>query len=175
VIKLLSRGPVLFKHKRYGLEGEPFYVWKFRTMQQSVDPAEHRQHLTELMSGQQSLKKLPSRRLIPLGGWLRSSAIDELPQLVNILRGEMSLVGPRPDVVPLHEYEPWQRVRFRVLPGMTGLWQVSGKNNTTFDEMVRLDARYVEKCSLLFDLRIILLTLPAILAIILEELTSIQE
>jgi lipopolysaccharide/colanic/teichoic acid biosynthesis glycosyltransferase len=103
-------------------------------------------------------------RLIP-GGWLiRASGLDELPQIINVLRGEMSLIGPRPCVpYEFEKYLPWQRERFNAVPGLTGLWQVSGKNRTTFEEMIRLDIQYSRNVSLWMDLKIILLTVPALL------------
>ena len=162
-IKCSSRGPVFFRHKRYGHLGEPFYVWKFRTMHVETDPRDHRQHVENMMSGAGPMKKIDKHsRLIPLGTLLRCTAIDELPQLVNVLKGEMSLVGPRPDVLAIEHYETWQQSRFHVVPGMTGLWQVSGKNRTTFQEMMQLDVSYVERRSIWMDCKIILLTLPAI-------------
>jgi lipopolysaccharide/colanic/teichoic acid biosynthesis glycosyltransferase len=102
-------------------------------------------------------------RLIPLGASLRAIGLDELPQIINVLRGEMSLVGPRPCIPYEYElYEPWQQRRFDALPGLTGLWQVSGKNRTTFNQMIRLDIEYAERASLWLDLKIILKTLPAL-------------
>jgi lipopolysaccharide/colanic/teichoic acid biosynthesis glycosyltransferase len=102
-------------------------------------------------------------RLIPLGSLLRASGLDELPQLINVLRGEMSLVGPRPCIpYECEAYEAWHRQRFNALPGLTGLWQVSGKNRTTFDQMVRLDIEYSERQSLWLDVKIIAMTLPAV-------------
>ena len=132
VIKLVSRGPVLFRHKRYGYRGGPLYVWKFRSMHVNTDPDEHQQYVIDAVQKGAKLVKLDNdARIIPFGKWLRGTAIDEIPQLLNVLSGEMSLVGPRPDVVPVEEYEASQRVRFEVIPGLTGLWQVSGKNHTT--------------------------------------------
>ena len=169
-IKVGSRGPVLFRHKRYGHLGEPFYVWKFRTMLVSTDPHDHRQHVNNLMNGEGSLEKIDKdARLIPFGKWLRCTAIDELPQFYNVLKGEMSLVGPRPDVLAIEQYEPWQRSRFNVVPGLTGLWQVSGKNKTTFQEMMQLDVSYVQRRSIWMDIKIILLTLPAIVFYVVQE------
>jgi len=170
VIKLTSHGPVFFKHKRYGYLGKPFWVWKFRTMHIATDPEVHQQHVNELFARQRVLKKLDNPdQLIPFGKLLRSSAIDELPQLINIFKGEMSLVGPRPDVVPIEKYSPEHQTRFKVAPGLTGLWQVSGKNETTFEEMMQLDAEYVENRTLWLDLKILFLTVPAILKLIVTE------
>ena len=172
-IKLTSRGPVLFKQQRYGYLGEPFYVWKFRTMHVNADPQEHQRHVENLIQGEGSLTKLDNHsKLLPFGRLLRSTAIDELPQFINVLRGEMSLVGPRPDVVPIPKYEPWQQIRFNVVPGLTGLWQVSGKNHTTFNEMMQLDISYVERRSIWLDLKILLSTGFAIVKLVAEDLFS---
>jgi lipopolysaccharide/colanic/teichoic acid biosynthesis glycosyltransferase len=163
-IKFASRGPVFFMHKRYGYGGKPIHVWKFRSMHVNHNPQDHQQHVLNLKQGNDvQLKKMDTdSQLIFLGKWIRASAIDELPQLFNVIRGEMSLVGPRPDVIPREDYDEWQKVRFNVLPGLTGLWQVSGKNNTTFNEMNRLDAQYVQSRSLMLDSKIVAMTLPAI-------------
>ena len=128
-------------------------------MKVDTDQSRHLEYVRELCRSNQPLQKLDVRnQLIPGGALLRDLGIDELPQLVNVLFGDMSLVGPRPDVVPLHDYAPENRKRFRVLPGITGLWQVSGKNETTFEEMVRLDEDYVERQSVLLDLKILFST-----------------
>ena len=141
-----SSGPVLFRQRRVGYKGDLFTIFKFRTMHQNADVAPHRAHTQHLMRSAVPMTKLDSQRdarLIPLGALLRSTGLDELPQLINVLRGEMSLVGPRPCIPYEYElYEPWQRRRFDAVPGLTGLWQVSGKNRTTFKEMVALDIRY---------------------------------
>ena len=173
LIKFASRGPVFFKHQRYGFAGKPFWVWKFRTMQMTINPQAHQEHVKDLFEGQRVLKKLDDPgQLIPLGKLLRSSAIDELPQLINILKGEMSLVGPRPDVVPLDEYIAKHQVRFKVAPGMSGLWQISGKNDTTFNEMMQLDAQYVANRSFWLDVKILFLTGPTIIKLVVDELLS---
>lgn len=164
LIRLGSPGPILFKQQRIGIKGRPFTLWKFRTMKTSVDPRRHLAYVADMLGSETPARKLDSsRELVPLGRWLRLLCIDELPQLVNVLRGEMSLVGPRPDVVPYESYHAWQRRRFHVLPGLTGLWQVSGKNSTTFLEMIRLDIRYVERLSFWLDMRILLLTIPTVI------------
>jgi lipopolysaccharide/colanic/teichoic acid biosynthesis glycosyltransferase len=166
-IKIVSPGPVLFKQKRIGHMGRGFVCLKFRTMSVNADTAVHQQHLQQLMSSKQPMNKLDGlgdSRLIPGGLWLRACAVDELPQLINILRGEMSLVGPRPCVPYEHEmFQPRHRQRCETLPGLTGLWQVNGKNRTTFERMMELDLAYVAKKSLFLDLKIIGWTLPAIL------------
>ena len=163
VVRLVSPGPVIFKQQRVGRHGRPFMIWKFRTLHVGADSGRHEAYVADLVGSDQVLEKLNrTAELIPLGRWLRALCIDELPQLFNVLCGQMSLVGPRPDVLPYEAYHPWQRQRFEVLPGLTGLWQVSGKNRTTFTEMIRLDITYVEQCSLWLDLRVLLMTLPAI-------------
>lgn len=161
-----SRGPVLFRQKRVGYKGREFDCYKFRTMHENADTACHRGHTQHLMKSEVPMTKLDARndpRLIPLGAALRATGLDELPQLINILRGEMSLVGPRPCIPYEYElYEPWQRARFNAVPGMTGLWQVSGKNRTTFNQMICLDIEYARRSSLWLDLKIIWKTLPAL-------------
>jgi len=162
-IKCTSRGSVLFRQRRFGLAGRPFRIWKFRTMLVNVDQGVHGQYVRELMNGGQTMNKLcVPQGLIPGGALLRATGIDELPQLVNVLLGQMSLVGPRPDVIPLTEYQEHQRGRFDVLPGITGLWQVSGKNRTTFEQMIELDVQYARRCSPWLDLKILLRTIPAV-------------
>lgn len=139
-------------------------MWKFRTMKVETDEGEHARYVASLNGSGAKLKKLNlDARLIPCGGWLRASGLDELPQLINVLRGEMSLIGPRPDVLDVEDYHPSQRRRFDVVPGITGLWQVSGKNELTFEEMLELDAAYVERRSLRLDLVILLKTIPVVL------------
>ena len=167
-VKIFSPGPALFKQERIGHLGKRFRCLKFRTMSVNADTGVHQAHLAHLMTSNQPMKKLDGggdKRLIPAGVWLRALGLDELPQLINVLRGEMSLVGPRPCVA--YEYEmlqPHQRQRCGTLPGLTGLWQVNGKNRTTFEKMMELDLAYVESKSLALDLKIIACTLPAILS-----------
>ncbi|MEZ6072882.1 MAG: sugar transferase [Pirellulales bacterium] len=164
LIKCSSRGPVLFRQQRVGYLGRPFTIFKFRTMHVTVDTASHQQYVAQLVGGNETLAKLSNDAdFVFMGKLLRKAAIDELPQLLNVLRGEMSLVGPRPDVVQALDYPLEQRARFNVRPGLTGLWQVSGKNRTTYLEMIRFDVRYVQRMSLPFDLKILALTVPAIL------------
>jgi lipopolysaccharide/colanic/teichoic acid biosynthesis glycosyltransferase len=168
LIKVLSDGPVVFRQERIGHRGNPFICLKFRTMAVSSDPDVHRRHLEQVLGSPQPMTKLDMTgddRLIPLGWLLRATGLDELPQILNVLRGEMSLVGPRPCVPYEYErYQPWQKERFNALPGLTGLWQVSGKNHTTFDEMIRLDIEYSKNLSLWSDIGIMLRTLPALVA-----------
>src|SRR5260370_16181460 len=154
-IKLVSRGPILFKQQRIGYLGRRFPCLKFRTMVVDADTGIHAGHLNRLMSANCPMTKLDAAgdpRLIPGGRLLRSLGLDELPQLINVLRGEMSLVGPRPCLPYEYElYLPRHRQRCETLPGLTGLWQVSGKNETTFEEMIDLDIEYGEKQSLPLD------------------------
>ncbi|HZI31050.1 MAG TPA: sugar transferase, partial [Candidatus Binatia bacterium] len=134
----------------------------YRTMFCGSDSSTHQGHLTHLMQSDAPMTKMDSRgdsRIIPLGRLLRASGLDELPQLLNVLQGEMSLVGPRPCLpYEAEHYQPWQRARFDAVPGLTGLWQVSGKNRTTFSQMMQLDIRYAKTKSLWLDLKIIALT-----------------
>ena len=161
-----SGGPIFFRQRRVGYQGREFNCYKFRTMQVDAEVGTHRDHFRHLMGTEVPMTKLDARkdpRLVPLGSLLRVTGLDELPQLINVLRGEMSLVGPRPCIPYEYEaYLPWQRRRFDAVPGLTGLWQVSGKNRTTFNEMIQLDIAYSERMSLWLDLQIILRTLPAL-------------
>jgi len=165
---IASPGPVFFRQERVGYRGRRFYLYKFRTMHVSADTTTHQMHFAELVRSKQPMHKLDrggDSRLIP-GGWLlRASGLDELPQIINVLRGEMSLVGPRPCIpYEYSQYSPTQRQRFATAPGLTGLWQVSGKNRTTFDEMIQFDITYAQRRSLGLDLLIILRTPGAIWA-----------
>lgn len=166
IIKLGSPGPVLFRQKRVGYQGKEFVCFKFRTMVVNAETESHRRHTQELIRSQVRMVKLDERkdpRLVPLGSLLRSCGLDELPQLLNVLRGEMSLVGPRPCIrYECEAYEPWHWQRFEAVPGLTGLWQVSGKNRTTFQQMVELDIEYSRRLSLWLDLKIIFKTVPAL-------------
>jgi lipopolysaccharide/colanic/teichoic acid biosynthesis glycosyltransferase len=165
-VKGSSRGPVFFRQERIGHKGVHFTCLKFRSMKVNADAGVHESYFRGLMQSRTPMTKMDTkgdRRLIPLGAILRSTGLDELPQLINVLRGEMSLVGPRPCIPYEFEgYLPWQKERFDTLPGLTGLWQVSGKNNTTFEEMIRLDITYARDKSLWLDLSIILKTVPAL-------------
>jgi len=172
ITRLTSPGPVLFRQERVGFKGQRFVCFKFRTMKVSADTGVHQAHLSELMRSNKPMVKMDStrdKRLIP-GAWLlRASGLDELPQIINVLKGEMSLVGPRPCLpYEANEYLPWQRERFNAAPGLTGLWQVSGKNRTTFEEMIRLDIRYTQEKALGLDLWIISMTIPALVIQVLD-------
>jgi lipopolysaccharide/colanic/teichoic acid biosynthesis glycosyltransferase len=172
MIRLDSRGPAIFRQRRVGLNETEFMVNKFRTMTSGADSAPHRQYIAELVSGEgarqsdgkRSLFKLAvDDRVTRVGGFLRRTSFDELPQLWNVLRGDMSLVGPRP-VVPyeLEHYPPRSFKRFSVKPGLTGLWQVSGRNEKSYNEMIELDIEYVETRSLRLDLLILLKTIAVV-------------
>jgi lipopolysaccharide/colanic/teichoic acid biosynthesis glycosyltransferase len=168
LIKIVSPGPSLFRQERIGCRGKPFTIFKFRTMVVNADTGVHQGHLNRLMDSNAPMKKLDAAgdpRLIPCGLMLRSLGLDELPQIFNVIRGEMSLVGPRP-CVPYEyaNYTPQHRRRLEAVPGLTGLWQVNGKNRTTFQEMVDFDVSYSQNKSLLLDLKILFRTIPAIIS-----------
>jgi lipopolysaccharide/colanic/teichoic acid biosynthesis glycosyltransferase len=167
LIRIVSPGPILFKQERVGFLGRRFMCFKFRTMVVNADTAVHQGHLNHLMASDVPMVKMDAKgdpRVIRFGSILRSSGLDELPQLINVLFGDMSLVGPRPCLPYEYEkYLPWQRARFNAAPGLTGLWQVSGKNRTTFSEMIQLDIRYSQRKSLWLDLNIIFKTIPALI------------
>ena len=175
LIKLTSRGPVLFKQERIGQMMRPFVMLKFRTMEVNAASAIHQEFVTAFISGRQSEEKTdPDRvfkivkdpRVTSIGGFLRRTSIDELPQFWNVLRGDMSLVGPRPPLpYEVAQYKSWHMRRIAgAKPGVTGLWQVTGRSRTTFDEMVRLDLRYVKRRSLWTDLRILIDTPRAVIS-----------
>ncbi|MCP4697877.1 MAG: sugar transferase [Gammaproteobacteria bacterium] len=159
-IKAVSPGPVLFKQKRVGYLGRQFTIWKFRTMEADCDISKHKQYVSELLRKDKPMTKQDnSPHIIPFGNILRKSCVDELPQLVNVLRGEMSLVGPRPDVpYAVENYQPWHHARTDVFPGMTGLWQVNGKNRTTYNRMMSLDIAYTRQKSFWLDMEILVST-----------------
>jgi exopolysaccharide production protein ExoY len=167
VTKCVSPGPVFFRQERIGHRGRRFRIYKFRTMRVNADCAVHQDYFKDLINSNAPMVKLDNRgdaRLIPGAWFLRATGLDELPQIINVLRGEMSLVGPRPSIPAEYEqFTPWQRLRCDTPPGLTGLWQVSGKNRTTFEQMINLDVRYTREFSLWLDFKIILLTVPALL------------
>jgi lipopolysaccharide/colanic/teichoic acid biosynthesis glycosyltransferase len=175
-VKLTSRGPVLFRQKRIGEHGTPFTFLKFRSMFMNNNASEHQEYVRQLIAGQAQKKtasggaavfKLTNDpRITPVGSFLRRSSLDELPQLINVLRGEMSLVGPRPPVpYEVEAYALWHRRRLlEAKPGITGLWQVHGRSRVAFDDMVRLDLRYARDCSPLLDLKILLQTPKAVMS-----------
>ena len=175
-IKVTSPGPIIFKQTRFGKKGARFQFYKFRSMYWHVDDQIHREYVTNLIKG--DLKKInqgeenaplfkmkSDPRVTRVGKIIRKTSIDELPQFINVLNGEMSLVGPRPPLpYEVEKYEPWHLRRImEAKPGVTGLWQVGGRSRTSFDEMVRLDLRYVQNWSLWLDLKILLKTVRAVI------------
>jgi lipopolysaccharide/colanic/teichoic acid biosynthesis glycosyltransferase len=182
-IKLDSRGPVIFKQRRVlgdqslGDDQEPgertFEFFKFRTMVHRADQSLHQKYVENLINGNgkqceengQKLYKLTrDPRITQMGRWLRRTSLDELPQLLNILRGDMTFVGPRPAIpYEVKQYKPWHMYRLTVTQGLTGLWQVMGRNELSFDAMVQLDIEYVRRRSLALDIKILLATIPAVL------------
>ncbi len=177
VLKLTSKGPVIFEQERIGQLGKSFKFLKFRTMYTNNDPKIHRDYVQSFIAGKTEsdtkneaepvvYKITNDPRVTPIGRFLRRTSLDEFPQLWNVLRGEMSLVGPRPPVrYEFEVYDVWHRRRvLEVKPGLTGLWQVNGRSRTCFDDMVRLDLRYSQRWSLWLDLKILLATPLAIVA-----------
>lgn len=167
LVRLSSPGPIFYRQERVGFHGRRFMVFKFRSMTVNADTASHETHFEKLMGTNAPMTKLDAfgdSRILPYGKMLRATGLDELPQLFNIIRGEMSLVGPRPCTPKEFScYRPWQRERVNALPGLTGYWQVSGKNRTTFNEMIDMDIFYGKNMSLWLDLKIVLKTIPALI------------
>ena len=167
-IKLVSPGPVFFRQQRVGLHGKKFMMLKFRSMKPHAETDNHENHFDHLVQNNQPMTKLDvagDHRMISSGWILRATGLDELPQLFNVIRGNMSLVGPRPCTPrELANFQPAQLERFNATPGLTGYWQVNGKNKTTFNEMIDLDVFYARNLSLRLDLAIIRKTIPALLA-----------
>jgi lipopolysaccharide/colanic/teichoic acid biosynthesis glycosyltransferase len=178
VTRLASPGPIFYRQKRVGLGGRQFSIWKFRTMKVTAETQTHEHYFQELMRVDRPMTKLDAYgdpRLAPFGRFLRASGLDELPQIFNVLCGEMSLVGPRPCTPnEFAHYQPWQRERVNGLPGMTGYWQVNGKNKTTFNEMVVMDLFYLKNLSIMLDLKIMLKTCAVIAGQLFECRTVAQ-
>jgi len=164
LIKVVSPGPVFFKQRRIGYLGKPFILLKFRTMKTTTRSSQHEEYVRALITHDVPMKKLDRHEeIIPFGRFLRSSGIDEVPQLINVLCSEMSLVGPRPCVPSeFKEYLHWHKRRFYTLPGITGLWQVNGKHRLTFKQMIRYDIAYEQQRSFWLDLKIITRTFPTV-------------
>ena len=174
LIKLDSKGPVMFRQERVGMDGRIFLCYKFRTMRVDADENVHREAYQKNIGGDLEAnagdehdplfgKVKDDPRVTRFGRQLRRSSFDELPQFLNVLKGDMSVVGPRPPIAyEVEEYDIWHRKRLDMKPGITGLWQVSGRSRLTFEEMVKIDLYYIENWSIWLDLKIILLTLPAI-------------
>ena len=175
LIKLTSRGPVFYSQLRIGEQGEVFTLHKFRTMRQGADDSIHREFARSFIEGRMSNSSLDEKapsvykltndpRVTSVGNFLRKTSLDELPQFINILKGEMTIVGPRPPLqYELEYYEEWHKLRLEVKPGLTGLWQVSGRSSVPFNEMVKLDLYYIEHWTLLLDFKIMLRTIPVML------------
>ena len=168
LIKLTSKGPVIYKQIRLGKDGKPFYFYKFRSMYMNSNPEIHRNYVIELIrngkeyKGAYKIKDDP--RVTPVGRFLRKFSLDELPQFYNVLKGDMSVVGPRPPLpYEVEHYEPRQKKRLSIKPGITGLWQVSGRTLLPFKEMVKLDLEYIKRHSFALDLVIFFKTIPTIL------------
>jgi lipopolysaccharide/colanic/teichoic acid biosynthesis glycosyltransferase len=162
-IKLDSPGPVIYSQERLGYRGEPFQFLKFRSMHVNAD-----QMLAEMRTQQGErgviFKDREDPRRTRVGSFLRKTSLDEIPNLINVLRGEMSVVGPRPPLPSEFEhYEDWEKARLEATPGITGVWQVRGRSDIDFDEMVLMDLYYIENWSLRLDLQILLRTIPAVL------------
>jgi exopolysaccharide biosynthesis polyprenyl glycosylphosphotransferase len=162
-IVLSSSGPIIYKQTRIGLKGRAFQIYKFRSMYKDAD-----QRLAYLLSQNEAegplFKIKNDPRITPIGRFLRRTSLDEIPQFVNIFKGEMSLVGPRPALPrEVAQYQEWQKGRLAIRPGLTGLWQVRGRSNLTFDEGVLMDLYYIENWSLRLYIQILLRTIPAVL------------
>jgi lipopolysaccharide/colanic/teichoic acid biosynthesis glycosyltransferase len=172
IIRLTSKGPVFFKQERVGKNGKIFIFMKLRTMKVNSDNSQHKEFCKHFIQednfglniegkGDKVYKMVDDPRITGVGKFLRKSGLDELPQFINILRGEMTLVGPRPPLKYEYEYyENWHKQRLKVKPGLTGLWQVSGRSQVCFHEMVMLDLYYIENWSLMMDFKIIFKTIP---------------
>jgi lipopolysaccharide/colanic/teichoic acid biosynthesis glycosyltransferase len=175
LIKLSSAGPVIFRQSRVGRGGAPFVMYKFRSMRTNMDDRAHREFVASLIDGKApppgngatvgQFKMTRDPRITAIGRFIRKTSIDELPQFYNVLIGDMSLVGPRPPVpYEAEKYKAWHRRRvFEMKPGLTGIWQVEGRSRVSFDDMVRMDLRYLQHCSLRFDLTILLRTVAVVL------------
>jgi lipopolysaccharide/colanic/teichoic acid biosynthesis glycosyltransferase len=173
ITRLASPGPIFYRQQRVGFGGRHFRIWKFRTMKVSAETQTHENYFQELMRVDRPMTKLDTYgdpRLAPFGRFLRASGLDELPQIFNVLCGEMSLVGPRPCTpTEFAHYEPWHRERVNALPGLTGFWQVNGKNKTTFNEMIVMDLFYLKNLSILLDLKIMFKTCAVIAGQLIES------
>lgn len=175
LIKLDSTGPTVFKQTRLGLNGKPFIFYKFRSMLNNSDSSVHQEYIYEqihgeevkatlLHGGEKAFKLVEDGRVTKVGRILRRTSLDELPQLINVLKGEMSLVGPRPPIpYEVKMYKEWYKRRLTVVPGITGLWQVSGRSELSFEDMVRLDIAYVDNWSVWLDIKILFKTIWVVL------------
>ena len=171
-IKVVSNGPVIFRQTRIGINQQPFTIFKFRTMKVNAQVKSHHDYFDTVVKSGRAMTKMDSydNRVIPGGRLLRVTGLDELAQLFNVMQRKMSLVGPRPCLPEeLKWYDDSQRARFECLPGLTGNWQVNGKNRTTFEKMIELDTDYARRMSLIRDVKIIAGTVPALIAYTLES------
>jgi lipopolysaccharide/colanic/teichoic acid biosynthesis glycosyltransferase len=172
-IRFISSGPIFYRQERVGYRRKRFMIFKFRTMHVNTETRTHEEYFAHLMRVDCPMVKLDGKgdsRLIACGRFLRASGLDELPQIFNVLRGEMSLVGPRPCLPhEFQRYETWQQQRVSAPPGLTGYWQVNGKNKTTFNEMIAMDLFYARNMSVWLDLTIMLKTIPALIEQVLES------
>jgi exopolysaccharide biosynthesis polyprenyl glycosylphosphotransferase len=176
LVKVFSPGPVLFRQIRAGKDGRPFTFYKFRTMRHDIDDTLHREYATNFIGGKElrlrdeasdkKIYKMPDDpRITPIGKILRKTSLDEMPQVFNVIKGDMSLVGPRPPIAyELTIYKEWHKRRLRAKPGITGLWQVSGRSSVPFHDMVLLDLYYINRWSLPLDIEIIIKTVPVMLS-----------
>ncbi|WP_024831338.1 sugar transferase [Ruminiclostridium josui] len=162
-IKVDSPGPAIFKQERMGFRGKIFNMYKFRTMVNNAEQLLEEVQQRNQMSGHM-FKIKDDPRITKLGRVLRKTSIDELPQLVNVIKGEMSLVGPRPPLIrEVEKYDIWHHLRMSIKPGLTGIWQISGRNKLGFDGMIRLDLKYIRERNFWYDLKIIIKTMPVLL------------
>jgi exopolysaccharide biosynthesis polyprenyl glycosylphosphotransferase len=174
LVRMYSPGPILFKQIRAGKDGRPFTFYKFRTMRHDIDVTLHREYATNFIGGKElrlkdersdkKIYKMPNDpRVTSIGRILRKTSLDELPQIFNVIRGDMSIVGPRPPIAyELTIYKEWHKRRLRAKPGITGLWQVSGRSSVPFHDMVLLDLYYINRWSLPLDVEIIMKTIPVV-------------
>jgi len=166
LIRFSSSGPIFYRQQRVGYQRKRFMIFKFRTMHVNAETRTHEDYFASLIRSEVPMAKLDSAgdsRLIPGARFLRASGLDELPQIFNVLLGDMSLVGPRPCLPnEFNHYEAWQQRRVNAPPGLTGYWQVNGKNKTTFKQMMFMDLFYIDKMSIWVDLGIIVKTIPVV-------------
>ena len=173
LIRLDSPGPIFYRQKRLGMNGDAFDMYKFRSMHVNNDDSIHRKAIAEFMNGQKlnnntstgtSYKNIDDPRITRVGRFMRKTSIDELPQFFNVLQGEMTLVGPRPPLpYEVEKYSPYDWLRLSGKPGLTGIWQVYGRSRVTFHDMVEMDIKYLQQQSLWHDLKLIILTVPVML------------
>ena len=168
-IKLDSPGPAVFRQTRIGKDGKPFTFYKFRSMFHNIDTSSHQAFMKAFVNGhvdqdKKVFKPAQDDQITPIGRWLRKTSLDELPQLLNVIKGEMSFIGPRPNIpAEVEEYKDWHRRRLQALPGITGWAQVNGRSSLSFDQIARYDLEYIDRENLVMDLRIVGRTLSCVL------------